>query len=189
MSRVRRVKPSTVAGRKRQAELGQIISSPRTSKNDRAAALEELNLLAPVIGSPIENEDSFPTASNPKPVRTGAQDLGTLLDNGSLAENVDASPAVPALPKFAQRSASELDNTRARLWPLLSTRTVTPETIAFAIETVTFSRGLFGKKFSDLSQVQQAAFIEFQLDAWSRTKSSPKTGDIVAEVLGIADLK
>jgi hypothetical protein len=51
MSRVRRVKPSTLAGRKRQAELGQIISSPRTSKENRAAALEELNVLAPVVGS------------------------------------------------------------------------------------------------------------------------------------------
>lgn len=75
MSRVRRVKPSTLAGRKRQAELGQIISSPRTSKEDRAAALEELNLLAPIVGTPSDFEDSFPTVSNPNPRRPNSESL------------------------------------------------------------------------------------------------------------------
>ena len=75
MSRVRRVKPSTLAGRKRQAELGKIISSPRTSKEDRAAALEELNLLAPIVGTPSDFEDSFPTVSNPNPRRPNTNSL------------------------------------------------------------------------------------------------------------------
>ena len=75
MSRVRRTKPSTLAGRKRQAELGQIISSPRTPKEERAAALEELNLLAPIVGTPIEIEDSFPTVSNPNPRRPNTESL------------------------------------------------------------------------------------------------------------------
>jgi hypothetical protein len=187
--RDRRVKPSTLAGRKRQAELGQIISSPRTSKEDRAAALEELNLLAPVIdslcqkGTTSENEDSFPSTQNPSPVRTGAQDLGTLL------ESVSPSPAVPSIPKFALRSAHELDRTRARLWPLLSTRTVTPETTAFAIEAATFTLNLFDKKFSDLTPEQQLGMTRSQLDAWAGTQSSVETIAVINEVFNTAGLK
>jgi hypothetical protein len=177
VSRVRRVKPSTVAGRKRQAELGQLISNPRTSKEDRAAALEELNLLAPIVGTPSEFEDFFPTDSNPNPTRTGPQDLGSLIE------------PVPSLPVFALRSASQLESTRARLWPLLSARTVTPETTAFAIESVTFTRNLFGQKFSDLSQEQQLGMIRFQFDAWAGTKPTPETLAILDEVCGTAGLK
>jgi hypothetical protein len=188
MSRVRRVKPSTVGGRKRQAELGQIISSSRTSKEERAAALEELNLLAPIVGTslsdngtPSHNEDSFPSVHNPTPVRTGAQDLESLW--GGTQETV------PSLPNFALRSAHELDRTRARLWPLLSTRTITPETTAFAIEAATFTLNLFDKKFSDLTPEQQLGMTRFQLDAWAGTTPAPETIAVLTEVYDTANLK
>src|SRR5215510_10936455 len=48
VSRARRIKPSTLEGRKRQADLGRIISNPRTSKADRVAALEQLDRIAPI---------------------------------------------------------------------------------------------------------------------------------------------
>jgi hypothetical protein len=66
VSRARRIKPSTVEGRTRQAELGKIISNPRTPKDERAAALEELDRIAPVEGSGslIQNEDSKPTPAD-----------------------------------------------------------------------------------------------------------------------------
>jgi len=59
MRRARRVKPSTVAGRKRAAELGRVIASPRTSKSDRAAALAELNQIAPLATRAETAEESI----------------------------------------------------------------------------------------------------------------------------------
>jgi hypothetical protein len=71
MSRARRIKPSTLEGRKRQAELGKIISNPRTNKADRAAALEELDRIAPVEGSGSLREKSILSVEPPaKPVES-----------------------------------------------------------------------------------------------------------------------
>jgi len=72
VSRARRIKPSTVEGRKRQAELGKIISNPRTPKAERQAALEELDRIAPIEGSAspvvsgslLQDEDSKPTTAD-----------------------------------------------------------------------------------------------------------------------------
>ena len=48
--RVRRIKPRTREGRKRAAELSRILHSSRTSKADKAAALRELDAIAPFKG-------------------------------------------------------------------------------------------------------------------------------------------
>lgn len=83
MSRARRIKPSTVEGRKRQAELGKTISNPRTPKAERQAALEELDRIAPVEGSGslTENGSSL-EIREPKP---------TTADNLALVARVEAT--------------------------------------------------------------------------------------------------
>jgi hypothetical protein len=166
VSRVRRVKPSTVAGRKRQAELGQIISSPRTSKEDHAAALEELNLLAPVIGSSpdgslSENEDTFPNSANPNPVRTGPQDLGTLLS--SVSQTVCNKP----------RSIGDLDRRRYNLLPLLNRGERTPEVLAYARDAARVGPQFWwGKNFDEVSPAEQDAAAERVLQAYIAMKPS-----------------
>ena len=60
--RCRRTKPSTVAGRKRVAELSKIISNTRTSKADRERALAELDWLAPFIGKGTPAKSQAPAA-------------------------------------------------------------------------------------------------------------------------------
>jgi hypothetical protein len=161
VSRVRRVKPSTVAGRKRQAELGQIISSPRTSKEDRAAALEELNLLAPIVGTPIEIEDAFPNSANPNPVRTGPQDLGTLLS--SVSQTVCNKP----------RSIGDLDRRRYNLLPLLNRGERTPEVLAYARDAARVGPQFWwGKNFDEVSPAEQDAAAERVLQAYIAMKPS-----------------
>jgi hypothetical protein len=176
----RRSRPSTKRDRKHLAEINLKLADTSLPEDVRARLEAERDLLAPVVedGSLNGNEDTFPSVSNPNPRRVGPQDLGSLME-----------PAVPSLPKFAQRSAGELDRTRASLWPLLSKRSVTPETTAFAIEAVTFSLNLFGKKFSGLSQSQQAGMVNFQFDAWASTQPTAETLAVVAEVHDAAGLK
>ena len=105
MSRGRRIKPSTVEGRRRQAELGQIISSPRTSKSEREAALEELNTLAPIAGSGslLADEDSKPSK----------RDLDALVERAEARRAGEESillPSPPALLSAADiRAVSGMD--------------------------------------------------------------------------------
>jgi hypothetical protein len=115
--------------------------------------------------------------------------VGSLSESGSSAEHAEVSLAVTHTPKLGMRSAIELDRTRARLWPLLSARTITPETIVFATECAAFTRNLFDKKWSDLSPVQQAGMVAFQFDAWAGTKSTPETLAVLDEVHGTGHLK
>jgi hypothetical protein len=98
MSRARRIKPSTAEGRKRQAELGKIISNPRTPKAERSAALEELDRIAPVEGS----GSPAPTGSSlqirePKPT---TRDLLALCDRAKapLKTTGVSSPVVMSDP-------------------------------------------------------------------------------------------
>jgi hypothetical protein len=86
LSRGRRFKPRTREGRKRAAELGRIISSPRTLKADREAALRELDSIAPVLGSLSRTEGPKPTGEDLERLieRVQAkQASGSSLPNGS----------------------------------------------------------------------------------------------------------
>lgn len=168
MSQGRRVKPSTVEGRRRKIELGQIIASPRTSKAERDAAIRELDILAPVEGSgtPIKNEDSKPLT----------KDLLALCENG---------PApIPDTSKLRKRSAVELDRAKSQLEPLLSRGIVTDEVRTLAAEFMDFSYGLFGKNFSDLSPAKQAARTQFQIDIWLRRDARPT--ELMMKELGLS---
>jgi len=90
MSRARRIKPSTREGRKRQAELGRVISNPRTLKTDREAATRELDALAPLenFGSPSLTPPAPPTQDWKEALidRVEARREGTVFDKGSLEE-------------------------------------------------------------------------------------------------------
>jgi len=91
MSRARRLKPSTREGRKRQAELGRVISNPRTLKTDREAALRELDALAPLenFGSPSLTPPARPTKDWKEALidRVEARRAeGPVSDKGSLEE-------------------------------------------------------------------------------------------------------
>lgn len=122
------------------------------------------------------------------------QDLDTLFgtslsDNGSHPAPTAEESRVPSVPVAGARSASDLDRRRTALQPLLSTRTLTPETVALATECAAFTRNLFDKKWADLTPEQQAGMVVFQLDVWSGTKSTPETLAILDEVCGTAGLK
>ena len=103
MSRARRIKPSTAAGRKRQAELGKIISNPRTPKAERAAALEELDRLAPFEGSgSLTDSGSSLEIREPRP---------TTSDNLALVARVEAArKTVPVFPSFTLDAAASRES-------------------------------------------------------------------------------
>jgi hypothetical protein len=158
-----RSRPKKKRDRKQLAELNNLLADPSIAGELRARLEAERDILAPIIGS--------------------------LSEAGSPTQPANPAPAVTHHLKAGVRSAAELDQTRARLSPLLSTRTVTPETTAFAIEAVTFTLNLFHKKFSDLSPVQQLGMIRFQFDAWAKTQPSAETLAVVDEVHGTRHLK
>jgi hypothetical protein len=175
MSKGRRIKPSTVEGRRRKTELGEIISSPRTSKAEREAAIRELDILAPVEGSgtPTKNEDSKPLT----------KDLLALCGRvEARRENGDAP--IPDTSKLRKRSAVELDRAKSQLEPLLSRGVVTNEVRTLAAEFMDFSYGLFGKNFSDLSSAKQAARTQFQIDIWLR--KNPEPTELMMKELGLS---
>jgi hypothetical protein len=90
MSKGRRQMPSTTEGRRRKSELGQIISNPKTSKADRAAALAELDRIAPFPSKePFDFEDTKPTR----------EDLEDLIDRVEVArEKGTPEKSIPPAP-------------------------------------------------------------------------------------------
>jgi hypothetical protein len=88
MSKGRRIKPSTVEGRRRKTELGEIISNPRTPKSEREAAIRELNILAPFKGS-------------------GSPSADTTNEDGSISDRSPVSPNVN--PEGAEKDFDTLD--------------------------------------------------------------------------------
>jgi hypothetical protein len=89
MSKGRRKKPSTIEGRRRAVELGKIISSPRTIKADRQAALRELDTIAPLPGgSPV-------VPMEPKPSNADLQDLCTRVEAARKSERSLSEKSIP----------------------------------------------------------------------------------------------
>lgn len=122
MSRGRRIKPRTREGRKRAAELGRIISSPRTLKADREAALRELDSIAPVLGSLSGTEDSKPTREDLERLieRVEAKQASGSLSGSSLAgEHISESgtpvPTKPQVGSPSERSILSAEEIRAKV--------------------------------------------------------------------------
>jgi hypothetical protein len=101
MSKGRRRKPRTREGRKRAAELGRIIASPRSPKAEREAALRELDTLAPLEGS----TSSESILSELPPAKPTNADLLALADRveakrESGSSFSDGSPAGEGIPEY-----------------------------------------------------------------------------------------
>jgi hypothetical protein len=114
MSRARRIKPSTVEGRKRQAELGKIISNPRTPKAERQSALEELDRIAPVAGSGSFSESgSSLEIREPKP---------TTSDNLALVARVEAARKTASVSLSSEMllTAADIEAVRGMDLPAVS---------------------------------------------------------------------
>ena len=164
--RVRRIKPRTVAGRQRQAELNRIISNARSTKAERSAALDELNALAPIAGSLSQDGSSSSIEDSRKPARA---------DLDAWYERIEDRRA--GIPK--PRTARELDHAKARLQPLLSRGIVNDEIRALAAESVELVWG------EDRSADDQAGLVQFQIDAWTGKESVAQTKAAIARIFGI----
>jgi hypothetical protein len=103
VSRARRMKPSTVEGRKRQAELGKIISNPRTPRAERHTAQEELDRIAPVEGSGSLQEKSILSVVPPAKPST--------VDNLALVARVEAARKTGTVSRSSEMllSAADID--------------------------------------------------------------------------------
>jgi hypothetical protein len=75
----RRSRPSNKRHRKQLAELNNLLADPSVAGELRSRLEAERDLIAPIIGTPSEFEDSFPTVSNPNPRRPNTESLNAWL--------------------------------------------------------------------------------------------------------------
>jgi hypothetical protein len=70
----------------------------------------------------------------------------------------------------------------ARVWNLLSERTINEETIFFVKVFIGHTLQFYGKNFGDLTPEQQQAAITYQFDVCSGTQPAPETLENIAGV-------
>jgi hypothetical protein len=70
----------------------------------------------------------------------------------------------------------------ARVWNLLSERTINEETIFFVKVFVGHTLQFYGKSFADLTPEQQEAAVTYQFDVYSGTRPAPETLEAIKGV-------
>jgi hypothetical protein len=123
MSRGRRIKPSTVEGRRRKAELGKIIANTRTSKAEREAALRELEALAPLASGQdlqdwnqrIETAKENGSQSPVKAESGGILSRGTPDSNRLAQEQALAQLALEDQARFIRKAENTTPQQRAEV--------------------------------------------------------------------------
>jgi len=162
-----RERPKTKADRARLCEINTRLNEPETAADVRAELEAERDRLAPVIPFPVGslsvNEDSA------KPTRA---DLDAWQQR---IEERRAGIPRPVVP----RSVRVLDQEKKRLEPLFSKGIVNDEVRALAAEHIVVAYSLPGRH---ISAEDQAALVQFQIDAWTGKVSDEKTAAAIGTI-------